>query len=348
MQQVLEAGELVGGRYRVIRPLAQGGMGATYAAEDTETGHQVALKTLSMASLNDWKVLELFEREARVLKSIDHPGVPDYIDDVALNGDNAFVLVQELVEGKSLAERVAEGWRPEEAEVRRIAREVLDTLDYLHGRNPPIVHRDIKPQNIMLRDDGRVALVDFGAVKDQARGEGSFASTVVGTYGYMAPEQFRGHAQPTSDLYGLGATLIHLVTHRSPEDLPQKRLKIDFRDAAGVSEPFAEWLDTMIEPTPEDRLGSAQEALHALDDVEDQINRPEGYVAKRRGPPVELSKPPTISRLEGDDDPHARMDIPLPRRIPSGSRVTEELEGDRLTIMLPASGFRGFGVGNLF
>ena len=334
--QTLKPGEIVGGRYRVLEALGEGGMGTTFAAEDTETGDRVALKALSMRSLGDWKILELFEREARVLESIDHPGVPAYIDYLSADDGDAFVLVQELVEGRSLAERVAEGWRPDEEEVRRIAREVLETLAYLHGRNPPIVHRDIKPQNVMLRDDGRVALVDFGAVKDRARAEGSFASTVVGTYGYMAPEQFRGQAAPSSDLYALGATLITLLTHRSPEELPQKRLKIDFRAESGASEGFEDWLDHMIEPAPEDRLASAREALAAL----------EGAGRERApAPPDAATRDVPLPPWAAPDEGGARV---LQRGIPEGSRLTESEVGDRLTIVLPAAGLRGFGVGNVF
>ncbi|MEO0868905.1 MAG: protein kinase, partial [Cyanobacteria bacterium J06642_11] len=89
-------------------------------------------------------------------------------------------------------------------------------LDYLHGLNPPIIHRDVKPQNIIWSQNGRIFLVDFGAVQTVYQNTIAFSSTVVGTFGYMAPEQFRGQAYPTTDLYGLGTTLLALLTHQNP------------------------------------------------------------------------------------------------------------------------------------
>ena len=148
--------------------------------------------------------------------------------------------------------------------MRRIALEVLQILQYLHGLNPPVIHRDIKPQNIIRQADGQIFLVDFGAVQTMYRETAAFGSTVVGTYGYMPPEQFRGQAYPTTDLYGLGATLLHLLTHRNPADLPQSRLKYTFRPYANISEAFAKWLDGLLEPLAEDRFDASSTAIAAL------------------------------------------------------------------------------------
>ncbi len=140
----------------------------------------------------------------------------------------------------------------------------MPILQYLHELNPPIIHRDIKPQNIIQRDDGHIFLVDFGAVQSVYRHTVAFGSTVVGTYGYMAPEQFQGQACPATDLYGLGATLLNLLTHSSPSELPKKRLKCDFRPYVTVSPVFADWLDRLLEPLAEDRFDSARGAIAAL------------------------------------------------------------------------------------
>jgi ankyrin repeat protein len=129
---------------------------------------------------------------------------------------------------------------------------------------PPVFHRDIKPQNLIGGKDGKVYLVDFGAVQNTYRSTFSYGSTVVGTFGYMAPEQFQGQALPATDLYGLGATLLFLLTHRSPADLPTDRLKISFRKRVHISEQFADWLEKMLEPDAEDRFVSAASALAAL------------------------------------------------------------------------------------
>ena len=130
--------------------------------------------------------------------------------------------------------------------------------------NPPIIHRDIKPENIILQPDGQVFLVDFGAVKDIYRQTMSFSGTFVGTIEYMPLEQLRGKAYYASDLYSLGATLLYLLTHRSPDELPQKRMKIDFRSCVEISPEFMDWLDVILEPMWEDRFQSATAALNVL------------------------------------------------------------------------------------
>ncbi|MEM1279001.1 MAG: serine/threonine-protein kinase [Cyanobacteria bacterium P01_H01_bin.152] len=256
MHEPQSIGTLVQARYKIMDILGRGGSGITYRAEDAFTGRQVALKELSLKGLSDWKQLELFEREARVLEDLAHPAIPNYVDyfQVDTADNRLFYIAQEIAEGRSLAELIAAGERFSETEVERIAAEVLEVLQYLHGLNPPIIHRDIKPQNIIRSADGRIYLVDFGAVQMAYREATAFGSTVVGTYGYMAPEQFRGQAYPTTDLYGLGATLLNLLTHQNPGDLPQQRLRIDFRQVVTVSEPFAAWLDGLLEPLLEERF----------------------------------------------------------------------------------------------
>jgi serine/threonine protein kinase len=148
--------------------------------------------------------------------------------------------------------------------VRHIATQLLEILQYLHQQSPPLIHRDLKPHNIIRNDDGQVFLVDFGAVQDVYHNTLLKGSTVAGTFGYMAPEQFRGAAVPTSDLYGLGATILYLLTHRSPADLPQQRLKLSFRSHVNISTHFADWLEMMLEPDPAERFSLAAIALSAL------------------------------------------------------------------------------------
>lgn len=305
--QSAHPGNIVDNRYRILQELGRGGTGITYLAESLETGQKVALKELSLKGLKDWKQIELFEREARTLESLDHPGIPDYVDyfQVDTADNRLFYLAQELAEGTSLADLVATGWRADVAEVRRIAMAVLKVLDYLHRLQPPVVHRDIKPQNIIRREDGHIYLVDFGAVQTIYRDTMSYGTTVVGTYGYMAPEQFRGQAVPATDLYGLGATLLFLLTHQSPADLPQQGLAIDFRPHVAVPSPLADWLERLLAPLVADRFASAQSALQAL-----------------RRPP---SSPPS-----GSPDP----------RLLDGTRVKLEKTQFQLEVWLPPVGWQ--------
>lgn len=263
MEALHQPGDIINQRYHILDTLGKGGIGTTYAAENLQTGERVALKVVSLRGTNDPKVLELFEREARILSQLNHPGIPRYLDYFQVNKrrNSYFYLAQQLVEGQSLFELVENGWQPQEVEVWHIANQILDILVYLQQFTPPVIHRDIKPQNIIRRSDGKVFLVDFGAVQDVYHGTLTGGSTVAGTYGYMAPEQFRGKTVLATDLYGLGATLIFLLTQKDPADLPKRKLKIDFRRQVQVTKRFADWLEGMIEPVAEDRFRSAGEAL---------------------------------------------------------------------------------------
>ncbi|HAX77175.1 MAG TPA: serine/threonine protein kinase [Cyanobacteria bacterium UBA11372] len=266
MELLHQPGDIIAERYQIIDTLGQGGIGITYEAEDLRNSQRVAIKALSLRRMTDWKVLELFEREAKVLSQLNHPGIPRYLDyfQVDAPSDRQFYLVQELASGRSLSSLVENNWRPDELEVRRLAAQLLEILIYLHQLTPPVIHRDIQPRNLIRQENGQIFLVDFGAVQDTYRSTFSAGSTVVGTYGYMAPEQFRGQADPATDLYGLGATLLFLLTHKSPADFPQRRLKIDFRSQVHTSAEFTDWLEIMLEPAPEDRFPSAKAALAAL------------------------------------------------------------------------------------
>ena len=253
-------------RYRIIDILGQGGMGTTYEAEDVETQQRVAIKALSLHRMADWKALELFEREARVLSHLHHPCLPKYVDyfQVETPNNQSFYLVQELAEGRSLFSLVESGWHATEKELRQIASQILDILSYLHGLTPPVIHRDIKPHNIIRREDGQIFLVDFGSVKATYQTTIAGGSTVVGTYGYMAPEQFRGQAFPATDLYGLGTTLLFLISHREPSKFSTRQLKIDFRSQIQISSELADWLEKLLEPAVEERFLSAKQSLSVL------------------------------------------------------------------------------------
>ncbi len=271
METLHQPEDIIAQRYRIVTPLGQGGIGTTYEAEDLTNYQRVAIKVLSLRNITEWKVLELFEREAKVLASLHHPAIPQYLNYFHEDtpNDRRFYLVQELVGGSSLADLVQKNWHAEESKVKHIASQVLSILDYLHSLKPPVIHRDIKPQNIIMRQDGQIFLVDFGAVQDVYRHTVSRGSTFVGTLGYMPLEQFRGQVGAASDLYSLGATLLFLLTHKSPDDLPQNRMKIDFRSQVQISNEFADWLEKILEPAIEDRFPSATVALEALRSIQE-------------------------------------------------------------------------------
>jgi eukaryotic-like serine/threonine-protein kinase len=252
-------------RYQILDVLGQGGVGITYRAQDLSNNKIVAIKSLSLRKASDWKAIELFEREAKVLAQLNHPAIPRYIDyfQVDSDQDQQFYIVQALAAGDSLANLVEKGWEPTIKEVQDIAAQVLEILSYLHTLIPAVIHRDIKPQNLIRNTDGNISLVDFGAVQDTYHTV-TGGSTVVGTYGYMAPEQFRGQAYFSTDLYGLGTTLLHLLTRLDPGVLPQKKLKIDFRAYVKIPQKLADWIDRLLEPDVQRRFETADRALAVL------------------------------------------------------------------------------------
>src|SRR6476469_1824522 len=263
--------QILAERYEVYRQLGKQTGRQTLLARDLQTHELVVIKQLFLGSDFEWQDLKLFEREAETLKALSHPAIPRYLDYLEIDEPDSkgFALVQTYVEGKNLEEHLRSGRTFSESEVKELAKSLLEILIYLHQQDPPVIHRDIKPSNILLHSRsgnsvGQVYLVDFGSVQNQAAKFGG-TITVVGTYGYMAPEQFGGRAVPASDLYGLGATLIYLVTGLHPTELSQQDFKIQFADRVKQLNPnLIDWLEWMTEPSLDKRLFSAGEALRLL------------------------------------------------------------------------------------
>lgn len=263
MEALYQSGNIIHDKYRIVGILGEGGTAITYEAIDLTQEISVAIKVLSLQQTKDWKLVELFEREAKVLESLDHPRIPDYLDYFFIDtkSDRQFFLVQEMISGKSLATLVEQGWYFQQDDVKNIAQQVLEILSYLHSFQPPVIHRDIKPHNIIRTEEGEIYLVDLGAVQNVYRNTLTRGTTFVGTIDYMSPEQLRGHACFASDLYSLGCTLLYLLTRRSPSELPLQRMKIDFRSSFNISEQFAKWLDIILEPALNAEYCSIKEGI---------------------------------------------------------------------------------------
>lgn len=261
---------ILGQCYEVQQQLGKQPGRQTLLARDLETEQLVVIKLLSLGNDFEWQHLKLFEREAETLKALSHPAIPRYLDYLEVDSPNnkGFALVQSYVEGKTLEQHLKAGRTFSDTEVKELATALLKILHYLHEHDPAVIHRDIKPSNILLTNRsgnsvGQLYLVDFGSVQTIAAQEGG-TITVVGTYGYMPPEQFGGRATPASDLYSLGATLIYLITGCHPTELPQKDGRIQFQQVANLEATFRDWLELMTEPSLDRRLTSAKEALQAL------------------------------------------------------------------------------------
>ena len=257
--------DLIRDRYEVIRVLGAGSAGRTLLCSDRRVDRHVAVKELHFQHAENWKYLELFEREAKMLARLDHAGIPKVYDYFQESGaSTALYIVQEYIDGPSLQQRMDSGPMLGQREIYDLALGVLDVLDYLHGRAPPILHRDIKPSNVILRPDGRPALIDFGGVCVGWRPPGTAGTTVVGTFGYMPPEQLVGQGGPASDLYALGATLLHVVTGRPPSEFPFDSGRIEVPDNLPIDASLARLIEALLRPAPRDRPRSAAAARRIL------------------------------------------------------------------------------------
>jgi serine/threonine protein kinase len=276
-------GPLIAGRFRLGPRLGHGSQGEIFLARDEKAkgadDKEVVVKRLTPRGT--WKSFELFERETKVLSQLRHAGVPRYYATVE-EPPGTFNLVMQRMPGENLRD-FAKRRRFSETELRDVLIRCLEVLDYLHTRTPPVVHRDIKPSNIMRApNDGRCALVDFGGVLDAAREKGG--STIVGTFGYMAPEQLHGQAVPATDIYALGATIVALAGGVEPEDVPRKGLKMDLEKHLPHLDPaFRQALAAMTDPDPDHRPQRAREVVALLAKARPAKTAPPSKALARQG-----------------------------------------------------------------
>ncbi len=263
---MLKTGQILQQRYQIAEKLGNNIAHEVWLARDIKIKptESVVVKVFSTRGATQWEEFKLFEREAKILKQLNHPHIPRYLDYFPLNESiQGFVLVQEYIRGNSFKDLILQEKRFTESQIKEIAKNILDILIYLHELNPPVLHRDIKPSNLIWGKDGHIYLIDFGAVQYRAAVEGN-TFTVVGTYGYTPIEQFGGRAVAASDIFALGTTLIHLLTGIPPADLPQEDFKIQFADRVNLSSNLIRWLGKAIEPDLKKRFDTAKTALKKL------------------------------------------------------------------------------------
>jgi len=255
------------GPYRLLHLLGEGGAARTWAATDPRDGAPLAVKELQLLKTAHPKQIELFERECAILRDLEHAQIPTFIQTIVERHAEtlSLYLVQERIVGRSLQQLLDLGVTFAAPDVVAVMRSALLPLSYLHQRTPPLYHRDIKPSNIIIRVDGTCVLIDFGAVREALADPRAGGSSVVGTFGYMAPEQFQARAWAATDLYALGATAIHLLTGIEPGRFEIRRLKPDFHDALDTDPHLAAILDLLLEPNVEDRYATTEALVRALD-----------------------------------------------------------------------------------
>lgn len=259
------------GRYELIRRLGHGASGTTFEARRIAGGLRVAIKELLVRRLEDFKTHDLFTREAKVLETLTHPGIPRYYDDFSAGEGRqlGLYLVTELIDGLTLEEE-QKLHRHTQEEVVQIGLEVAKILAYLHAFAPPVVHRDLKPSNIMRRKgDAGLVVIDFGAVKESLRDAGG--STVAGTFGFMPPEQLAGRATPATDLYALGVTMVVLMTRRPVGELVDDQNRLQWEAALPSGTPLADGLRDILrdvlEPDLAKRLADARELVRRFESL---------------------------------------------------------------------------------
>ncbi len=259
------AAQLLGDRYEIEQQLGKQAGRWTVLARDLNTDTLVVVKLLFIDDELNPEDLKLFGREVETLQSIDHPCIPKFLEyfEEVLPTSRAIALVQTYVPGKSFQQILDRGRTFTEPEVKQMGVILLKILSHLHSHKPPILHRDLKPSSIVLGNDRRPHLVDFGSVKTLKSME-SVNFTMVGTYGYMPPEQFSGRTVLASDLYSLGMTLIALLTGKSPTDLPRTSGYYDLSSCGDLSPAFVEWLHQITETNLTRRVKSVDEALQML------------------------------------------------------------------------------------
>ncbi len=262
-------GTVLDGKYEILKEIGRGGMSIVYLAMDNRLNKQWAIKEIKNdGSKSIQTLLKGLEREANILRDVDHPVLPRIVD--IINSHGTIYVVMDFIEGTNLADVLKEeGAQPQE-DVIEWGKELASALDYLHSMDPPIIYRDMKPANVMLRPEGDVKLIDFGTAKEYTV-ESNADTTALGTRGYAAPEQF-GDAQgrgiyktdARTDIYNLGATMYHMVTGMNPCEPPYEIKPIRQWNPA-LSAGLEQIIQKCTQPNPEDRYQSCSELLYALD-----------------------------------------------------------------------------------
>lgn len=262
-------GTVLDEKYEILAEVGRGGMSIVYLARDKRLNKQWAVKEIKNDGKKSAKtLLKGLEREANILKNVDHPVLPRIVD--IINQDGTIYVVMDYIEGDTIQDRLKkEGAQPQELVVEW-GLQLASALDYLHNMNPPVIYRDMKPSNVMIKPEGGVKLIDFGTAKEYEI-ENNADTTALGTRGYAAPEQFgdskgRGiyNTDARTDIYNLGATLYHIVTGKNPCEPPYE------------IKPIREWNPTLssglekiilkcTQADPNDRYQNCTELMYALE-----------------------------------------------------------------------------------
>lgn len=265
---MLEIGSVIDGKYKILNVVGKGGMSVVYLAMNERANKQWAIKEVRKGGMQSFEVVKQnLVAETDLLKKLNHPHLPSIID--VIDCDDTFLIVMDYIEGNPLSKALETSGAQNQDDVIEWAKQLCDVLGYLHSRKPPIIYRDMKPSNVMLKPDGNVMLIDFGTARE-FKYSSVADTTCLGTQGYAAPEQFGGHGQTDArtDIYCLGATMYHLVTGHNPATPPYEMYPIRQWNPM-LSSGLEEIILKCTQRNPEDRYQSCAELLYALDHYKD-------------------------------------------------------------------------------
>lgn len=261
-----QIGTVIDGKYEILKQIGKGGMSTVYLAMDKRLNKQWAVKEISRKGFgkNNEEIINEVPADAEMMKALDHPAIPTIVDIIDHKDNDYIYVVMDYVEGESLDKVLAEyGAQPQDM-VIDWAKQICDAFSYLHSQKPPIIYRDMKPANVMLKPEGNIKIIDFGIAREYK--EGNLAdTTVLGTKGYASPEHYGGRqTDERSDIYTLGMTMHHLLTG------------VDPRPADYIYAPIRQWnpelsggleriIDKCVSPDPKDRYQNCNELLYALE-----------------------------------------------------------------------------------
>lgn len=269
---MLKIGSVIDGKYKILNQIGKGGMSIVYLAMNERANKQWAVKEVRKDGVQDFEIVRQgLIVEMEMLKRLRHPYLPTIID--VIDTEDSFLIVMDYIEGKPLSRALAEhGALPQEY-VIEWAKQLCEVLGYLHTRKNPIIYRDLKPDNIMLRPDGSITLIDFGIAREYKE-YAAHDTRALGTQGYAAPEQFGGQGQTDArtDIYGLGTTLYHLVTGYNPSEPPYEIFPIRHWNPS-LSQGLERIIWKCIQRNPKDRYQSCAEILYALEHYQDLDNK---------------------------------------------------------------------------
>lgn len=268
---MLKIGSIIDGKYKILNKVGQGGMSVVYLAMNEKANKQWAIKEVRKDGVKDFELIKQgLIVETDMLKKLSHPSLPSIVD--VIEDDNTFLIVMDYIQGNPLSKTLEEYGAQSQENVVEWAKQLCDVLGYLHSRKPPIIYRDMKPANVMLKPDGSITLIDFGTAREY-KSKNIADTTCLGTIGYAAPEQFGGMGQTDArtDIYCLGATLYHLVTGMNPCEPPY-----EIRPIRQINPALSSGLEKIImkctQRDPNARYQSCAELMYDLEHFDEMDN----------------------------------------------------------------------------